>query len=1169
MKRSPCASSALRRLRRATPQSMTQGREVSLGSLRNPLMNRLLSVTACLLVTAFPAPAAEQVFTIVEPFSLAWGPDRVNYPVEFLPGQVIAQGVTLQDAAGQPVPVQLSAIELWPDGKSVKQAVVSFMVMLQPDQTGIWKLTAGAQPVPQPAGAVRGQSHGQVIELSNAQTGIRLAGGRESYPEPRAGDKVPAPLQGVRLPNGKWIGQGWWETEIRCTGYQAEVTENGPVFARAKLRYDFEGDTCYAATVELNAGQDLAVVTEEYNLSAGRRYPMTGADGMQPDIRYAYVLPTFASLDKALMWDWWGQTHAKLPTPNAYCFSVSEGFQPDSADFHGRSQYGHLKQGDGGLTYDQDGRFAYLNAYLQWGDEETVYLGLWNAKEPAQQLAFVGLRPNQWLHPDIDPHPSTILKQYVQTTCPTFQRRQSGAAYLRAPVCLGKRVYGVGGVERKLAKQILPERRGPVVSEKEQWGSNLMLRQIRLGSVQLDTVREWTVRYDERAKYPRMYVPAGDRAVYESRRTRKPLAEVRQTLAAQQEPTAADKRAVTEALEKLRQTVQHFAQVAYGHMDYGIHLGLLANAAEDALASPACTPEQAQDIRRWLAAIIYHAQNPDFVPPRTAGFAWGSANMLAQVQCRACYLVALLPNHPAAKQWRADLAHVVTLYAEDQIHESGATLECPHYGTMAIIMPVHALAALGNGTGLDLSRAEKRFRAAALSRLSILLPWDLRGNLRSAGVEGDGYYMGDETFAPLAGFFQTRDPQLARQLAWGLQESGQLLGGHSDASFKLIDPGLEPLAPPLGSAHFPGFGFVMRNGFPRADEAYLQVYAGAFSWGHGHNDRGTWLLYAQGVPLMADFAGMYTPSMRENWMHPGGLTFNHDEAVRPAGNDPQDDWWRKCANAQYRELKTSPFTVVEMKENPAAQDDLGTFGRVTAFRTAPQADYARMERQVGYLHRVAFTLQEPHGQDGFDDSPHVELQLKQPFLWTRQYAFVKDTNPLGHNYLVIRDDLTGNAELDPSLNLWALADKVSVHGPVASYTGQHGVDLHCYIAEPASFAPKTRTVGHAAGFAFARHYQQTFGKPFREEQVQLRIPQAQRDGGYFVALVPVKQGEPAPQFATLAGGRAIRVTFPDRTDTILLQKQAGEVDLGGQRVKGTAVLVTEQGGQRAVTDLAQ
>jgi hypothetical protein len=71
-----------------------------------------------------------------------------------------------------------------------------------------------------------------------------------------------------------------------------------------------------------------------------------------------------------------------------------------------------------------------------------------------------------------------------------------------------------------------------------------------------------------------------------------------------------------------------------------------------------------------------------------------------------------------------------------------------------------------------------------------------------------------------------------------------------------------------------------------------------------------------------------------------------------------------------------------------------------------------------------------------------------------------------------------------------------------------------------------------------------------------------------VALVPVKQGEPAPEFSTVAGGNAIRVKFPDRTDTILLQKDAAEVDLGGQKLKGTAVLVTDQAGKATVTDLS-
>ena len=174
---------------------------------------------AIVLAAALPASAAEQSFTIAEPFGLAWGPDRVNYPVAFPPGQVTAQGVSLNDAVGKPVPVQLSEIELWPDGKSVRKAVASFMVSLVPDQTATWKLTAGTQPVQQPAGDVKAEQKDNLIELSNARTGIRLVGGKQEFQEPIAGDKLPAPIQGVRLPNGKWIGKGAWQTDIPCTGY--------------------------------------------------------------------------------------------------------------------------------------------------------------------------------------------------------------------------------------------------------------------------------------------------------------------------------------------------------------------------------------------------------------------------------------------------------------------------------------------------------------------------------------------------------------------------------------------------------------------------------------------------------------------------------------------------------------------------------------------------------------------------------------------------------------------------------------------------------------------------------------------------------------------------------------------------------------------------------------
>ena len=90
----------------------------------------------CLASLVAPAIAAEtRSISIADPFGLAGGPDRIVEPVSFPEGAVSPQGVSLKDAAGAAVPVQLSAVELWPDGTSVKSAVASFMATLAPGNT--------------------------------------------------------------------------------------------------------------------------------------------------------------------------------------------------------------------------------------------------------------------------------------------------------------------------------------------------------------------------------------------------------------------------------------------------------------------------------------------------------------------------------------------------------------------------------------------------------------------------------------------------------------------------------------------------------------------------------------------------------------------------------------------------------------------------------------------------------------------------------------------------------------------------------------------------------------------------------------------------------------------------------------------------------------------------
>ena len=75
-------------------------------------------------------------------------------------------------------------------------------------------------------------------------------------------------------------------------------------------------------------------------------------------------------------------------------------------------------------------------------------------------------------------------------------------------------------------------------------------------------------------------------------------------------------------------------------------------------------------------------------------------------------------------------------------------------------------------------------------------------------------------------------------------------------------------------------------------------------------------------------------------------------------------------------------------------------------------------------------------------------------------------------------------------------------------------------------------------------------------------------GGFFVVMVPVKRGEEVPKFGTLAGGRAVRVTFPDRVDTVVLQPAGSTLDVDGRKITSPATVVIKRRDKQDMVDLA-
>jgi len=69
-------------------------------------------------------------------------------------------------------------------------------------------------------------------------------------------------------------------------------------------------------------------------------------------------------------------------------------------------------------------------------------------------------------------------------------------------------------------------------------------------------------------------------------------------------------------------------------------------------------------------------------------------------------------------------------------------------------------------------------------------------------------------------------------------------------------------------------------------------------------------------------------------------------------------------------------------------------------------------------------------------------------------------------------------------------------------------------------------------------------------------------------MVPVKRNEAAPKFETVAGGKALKVMFADRVDTIILKPDAGEIDVEGQKITSASALIIQRGDKKDLIDFA-
>ena len=1108
-------------------------------------------VVVLLIVAAAGISRAAETRTleIREFLGHTWTNELDSCRLEFKPGQCWPHGIRLFDEAGKALPVQLTDLKTHPDG-SLASGTLWFLVDKLPARgKRSWTFEGGRKgdkpPRYRPDLAL--DLRKDFCEITTSKVGVRLLAGSQRLDPPLPADKAPVPLQAIRLRGGAWIGRGRWDTEPACTGYQALVVAEGPVFAEACVRVNFAGDKHYTATYRVVAGQEVVLVEEEFDLGDPKRF----------------VLPDYDERYR-LMWDWWAQTHGRSPSPNNLIFSLydAKSFAPDTARWFGHHatipERGKGGGADFAIDYTKSRLDITLNSWLQWGDDESVFYTAWNKANPTDALAVVAIRPSKWIHPDLLPHSPGFIKQHTQTNNIGVWVSPPPDLYLRSPVNRGKRAYLLAALDAKTDV-------GPDPTKPDRSAQLL----VQYGHKPLDKIKDWVLGWQASGAHPRLFCKPGDLAALRKRAESQPehFQHMKHRAVFRYLATGDDKEAVKafeEAMTRLRDLVTRSLE-GFGphdgtsnHMMWGWRMHDMGAELDVALASPAITPDQRREAQAVLAYIQHAAWDPDHFPGRENGFAWGSANQGSTMMTGRALWAKLLADHPLAKQWAADGAKFAIYDLERYLHPaSGVAMECPAYAATAVTANLTVLFALQDMA--DVSPVLSRLRALARWRLDTQPPPDPRFGLRTLPTLGDSPYHGDNIIGLLGMALLKSDPELAANCLWAFRQGGEQGAGFVDRLF-LIDNSLPDTAPRVASRQFPGVGAVLRTGTLAPDETYLCYYHGSFSFGHYHSDQGQLIFYAKGAPLMMDFGSQYQPSIRQACFH-NTISYNHREWPEPKKCPGRDTPGCFYTGKRWFGHDVEPFTCLEYAFDETSPDPSGSLGEIKEFAALPAADYARGEQPQRFFHTVPYRYEKPDCFAGFDFGKPTEVP---PFLWSRQVILVKDADPKGTSYLLVHDDLSGNQRLEPAFNLWSLTKGVEPRGdqPFHTLSGQWGVDLDVFVAEPASPRIGFGELAHQNASVNADRFKRLHNRPFEERQSLFRILGKPGDG-FTVAIYPRKPDEPKPQFARLAGVPGVKVTMPNETHWVIASRTPVTFSEGPLSFSGTAAVVKQFADGRA------
>jgi hypothetical protein len=241
------------------------------------------------ILAAAWANAGERQIVLRDYIKQRWTNELLTYPFEAPAGECHPQSLTLKGPRGQPVPVQLSEIKLWPGNESVRSARLSFITSLAPLAKDTYTVHFGPAPATSSAATtdlkVKVAPAKNRVEITTSRFGVRVLLGGEAYPWPVATEKVPGPILQMRLGDGTWFGASQMYGPGKISAFKARLVDAGPVSARTVTRYVYANGNTLDLSVQVAAGDNtmrLEACVQEDQPSDGFRLVLSA--GLPPFI---------------------------------------------------------------------------------------------------------------------------------------------------------------------------------------------------------------------------------------------------------------------------------------------------------------------------------------------------------------------------------------------------------------------------------------------------------------------------------------------------------------------------------------------------------------------------------------------------------------------------------------------------------------------------------------------------------------------------------------------------------------------------------------------------------------------------------------------------------------------------------------------------------------------